>query len=230
QDNGQRPPQDNGQRPPQDNGQRPPQDNVQRPPQGHQDDRRPARPSDAEIAARATVGAVTAVAVTAMSLPIPKDDHYVFGMDIRGFGDVATGCKVGGGIGIDMWFRPIRWIAVELYSDFVLNTNKDLYVKEDSDDDMLLRMPIYLGARIHVFDYAAYNVYAAVAGGLNIQIIGDHDSEIGGGLQAGFGASYIIHGFNIGIDVRYTMESLNSRFDRKFMHGCIFALNIGFAR
>ena len=163
-------------------------------------------------------------------MPIPADDHYVFGMDIRGFGDAATGCKVGGGVGLDMWFRPIRWVSVELYTDFVLNTNKDLYQKEGSDKEMLLRMPIYLGARIHIFDYAAYNVYAAVAGGVNIQFIADHDSEIGGGLQAGVGAAYVFRGFSIGVDVRYTMESLNSRFDRRFMHGCIFAFNLGFAR
>lgn len=214
-------PQDN--RRPQD---RPPQrpQNTQRPPH------RPHRPSDAEIAARVTTDVVGSVAATALAMPIPADEHYVFGMDLRGFGDVATGCKIGGGIGLDMWFRPVRWVAVELYTDFVLNKNKDLYRKDSSGEETLLRMPIYLGARIHLFDYAAYNVYAAVAGGINIQFIADEDNTIGGGLQAGFGASYIFYGFNIGIDLRYTMESLSSRFEHKFMHGCIFALNIGFAR
>ncbi len=202
---------------------------------------RPARPheepphhkhtvTEEEIAAHAAVDTAVTVASVLMTAPIPNDDVYHFGMDLRIAGAAATDLKTGFAIGADLWVRPIRWVSIELYTDLVFNGNKTLAVQNEKSFDSIFRIPVYLGVRVHAFDYAAYNVYAAVAGGVNIQYLPIDKKGVGGGIQVGLGASSTIYAFHIGADVRYTLESLYSNFNRNVIHGCIFSLNIGFAR
>ena len=174
------------------------------------------------VAAGAVAGAVLADA--ALNTAAPVDDVYVFGVGVRGFGNAVTDMRTGGGIGAYVWVRPIRWISVEAYSDLVFNERR-CYGR----DEGYLRIPFYVGLRAHVFDYSAFDLYGAVAGGVNFQYGHDDQEGFGGGMHIGGGVSFKASKFDIGFDIRYTVESNDLDFDRSVIHGCTFALTMGLA-
>lgn len=188
------------------------------------------RDSGSGAAVAVAAGAVTmaVLADVAMNAAVPEDDYYMFGIGVRGFGNAATNMRVGGGIGVYLWLRPIRWVSVEAYSDLILNRSPC-----NVCDRSYARIPLYFGLRAHLFDYKPYDVYAAIAGGVNFQYA-DHYERAGGGMQLGGGASFKISKYDIGFDIRYTLESnylpleSNGR-NPSVIHGCTFALTMGLA-
>ena len=184
--------------------------------------------SGAAVAVAAGAVTMAVLADVAMGAAVPMDDVYTFGIGVRGFGNAATNMRTGGGVGVYLWLRPVRWISVEAYSDLIIN-KRSCY---DSDHSYA-RIPLYVGLRAHFFDYRPFDVYAAIAGGATFQYA-DHYEGAGGGMQLGGGASFKLQKFDIGFDIRYTLESNNFALDvngrnSSLIHGCTFALTVGLA-
>lgn len=173
-----------------------------------------------------------------------------FGMGIRGVGLVPSTTyfydgselrsKIAGGFGFYMKIRPIRWLSIETTNDYLFG-----YYDDDVNCTNYLKVPLTIGARVHVFDYGSLDVYGAAAFAANFTTLEnqwgemDYDNtfiQLGG--QFGAGISLIAGGFEIGLDARYTIEEAPERAyftnhddvdSTKPIHGFLFSLNVGFA-
>jgi len=174
-----------------------------------------------------------------------------FGMGIRGVGLVPSTTyfyngaelrsKIAGGFGFYMKVRPIRWLSVELTNDYLFG-----YFDDDINCTNYLKVPLSIGARVHIFDYGSLDVYGAAAFAANFTTLEDewghmdyNNTYVQLGGQFGGGISLIASGFEIGLDARYTIEEapfrapfngVNSDVDTESpIHGFMFSLNVGFA-
>lgn len=168
-----------------------------------------------------------------------------FGIGINGI--VATNSAVGnlnghssGGFGYYIKYRPVRFLSVEFTNDFLFG---DLTYTDENISQSYTKIPLSLGFRFHFMDYNDFDAYASVAGTLasikyhNNYSRDPHFANTGyqHGGQFGLGFSYIIDYFELGFDVRYTIESIPdlvpyyiSTEESQIIHGAIFKLSIGF--
>ena len=171
--------------------------------------------------------------------------HGIFGFGLRILGNTVSDNyttdgyteKLGTspGFGWYIKYRPIRWISLELTNDYIFTSN--------NFEDEFVKSPLYFGIQAHIFDYGDLDVYGVVAIGstfIAFNHYGYYDdyyfSQWGG--QFGLGASITFSIFELGIDIRYTIEStpndhycLHSyiKYDDNIVHGVTFALQLGFS-
>ena len=192
------------------------------------------------------------VVVNESSEPAPakKSKRGVFGMGLRGVGLTGSNMvlsdgaeissKIAGGIGFYFKLRPIRWISIELINDYMFGRFDNL----DSGCDGYFRVPLVLGVRAHVFDYGNLDVYGVAAGSVNFITYDDGNDHLNQekrfpqfGAQFGGGISLIAGAFEIGLDLRYTIDEAPDEApfgygevnQDKPVHGFLFSLNMGFA-
>lgn len=141
--------------------------------------------------------------------------------------------KTSGGVGFYTRYRPVRWVGLEFLVDFTYG--------KDEDCTNYLRLPSSIGIQFHVFDYGMLNVYAIAAASITAvytssENIKDRYYQYGG--QFGAGTSVILGGLELGLDVRYTLDTPPSAFNTTYgtfypkdelRHGVVFAANIGLA-
>ena len=155
--------------------------------------------------------------------------------------------QMGGGIGLYIKYRPIRWVSVEFMSDllFAKYRDEDGSVKNLIQGDLnYIRVPVSAGLQIHVFDYGSLDVYGVVAASVAFTTINDGNDDVDQdgrllqfGGQFGAGVSVLAGALEIGIDVRYTIDQAPDEFGTRHsnvgvdhskpVHGMIFALNFG---
>ena len=155
--------------------------------------------------------------------------------------------QMGGGIGLYIKYRPIRWVSVEFMSDllFAKYRDEDGLVKPLIQGDLnYIRVPVSAGLQIHVFDYGSLDVYGVVAASVAFTTINDGDDNVDQdgrllqfGGQFGAGVSVLAGALEIGIDVRYTIDQAPDEFGTRHVnvgvdhskpvHGMILALNFG---
>lgn len=178
---------------------------------------------------------------------VDLDYNKTFGLGFTGV--IATNSAIGnlephssGGFGFYLKYRPVRYFSIEFTNDYLFGTLK----YTDGDRQSYTKIPLALGARIHFLDYGNVDTYAALAGSLSVisylddysyrrhTYISKHGYQYGG--QFGIGFDYITGIFEIGLDVRYTIESVPdyipyyvSNEDDKIIHGGLFTLSIGLA-
>lgn len=178
---------------------------------------------------------------------IDLDYNKTFGLGFTGV--IATNSAIGnlephssGGFGFYLKYRPVRHFSIEFINDYLFGTLK----YTDGDRWSYTKVPLALGARIHFLDYGSIDTYAALAASLSVisyldsygyrrhTYIDKHGYQYGGQFGIGFG--YITGIFEIGFDVRYTIESVPdyipyyvSSEDDKIIHGGLFTLSIGLA-
>ena len=178
---------------------------------------------------------------------VDLDYNKTFGLGFTGV--IATNSAIGnlephssGGFGFYLKYRPVRYFSIEFINDYLFSTLK----YTDGDRQSYTKVPLALGARIHFLDYGSVDTYAALAASLSvISYIDDYSYrqhtyiskrgyQYGGQFGIGFG--YITGIFEIGFDVRYTIESVPdyipyyvSNEDDKIIHGGLFTLSIGLA-
>lgn len=175
------------------------------------------------------------------------DYNKTFGLGLTCI--IATNSAIGnlephssGGFGFYIKYRPVRYFSIEFTNDYLFGTLK----YTDGDKQSYTKVPLTLGARIHFLDYGSIDTYAALAASLSVisyldsygyrrhTYIDKHGYQYGGQFGIGFG--YITGIFEIGFDVRYTIESVPdyipyyvSNEDDKIIHGGLFTLSIGLA-
>lgn len=178
---------------------------------------------------------------------VDLDYNKTFGLGFAGI--IATNSAIGnlephssGGFGFYIKYRPVRYFSIEFTNDYLFGTLK----YTDGDRQSYTKVPLALGARIHFLDYGSVDTYAALAASLSVisylddysyrrhTYIGKRGYQYGGQFGIGFG--YITGIFEIGFDVRYTIESVPdyipyyvSNEDDKIIHGGLFTLSIGLA-
>ena len=149
-----------------------------------------------------------------------------------------------GGLGLYIKFRPVRYFSLELQNNYLFGALQ--YAGWDSQS--YAKTLFGLGARIHFLDYGSTDVYAALAGTVsvwsyisgydywydNYTYMNEHGIQYGG--QLGAGISYIAGSLEIGMDLRYTVESIPDfvpgYFDKDsdgVIHGMLLTLNLGFS-
>jgi hypothetical protein len=175
------------------------------------------------------------------SLKIVKN----FGIGISGI--VATNSAIGnlnghssGGFGYYIKYRPVRFLSVEFANDFLFG---DLIYTDESINQSYTKIPLSLGFRFHFMDYSDFDVYASIAASLSsIKYNNNYSRDprfistgYQHGGQFGLGFSYIVDYFELGFDVRYTIESVPdlvpyyiSTEENQIIHGAIFKLGVGF--
>lgn len=146
-----------------------------------------------------------------------------------------------GGFGFYIKYRPVRYFSIEFTNDYLFGTLKytDNYLYEYT------KILLALGTRIHFLDYGIVDTYAVLAASMSIisypddpnyrqhTHISSQEYQYGG--QFGIGFSYITGIFEIGLDVRYTIESVPDYIpyyisnDDKVIHGGLLTLSIGLA-
>lgn len=186
-----------------------------------------------------------------------SDGNNHVGFGIRGV--VATNSPMNGisnnasgGVGLYLTIRPVRYFSVEFVNDYLFGTLKydDNYFSQG-----YVKIPFSVGARVHFLDYGNTDVYLAAAASISAwSYTNEYDSyyydwyydeyyytsEVGVqfGGQFGAGISYVSNSFEIGLDLRYTVESIpdyipgydNYRYDSdSVVHGFLLAINIGFS-
>jgi hypothetical protein len=157
--------------------------------------------------------------------PDTPEFGYVYGLGLRGtglknfseqedeYGNVSDGLFWGGG-----WYfkyRPVRWISFEVVNDFLFTSEGDY------------KIPLAFGLRGHIFDYGSLDVYGVAA--LTTTLTDDDDGTpfdtlMGG--QFGAGISIFLSAFELGLDVRYTLDA--NVMEGNVEHGILFSLNLGF--
>ena len=178
---------------------------------------------------------------------VDLDYNKTFGLGLIGV--IATNSAVGnlephssGGFGFYLKYRPVRYFSIEFTNDYLFGTLK----YTDGDRQSYIKVPLALGARIYFLDYGSVDTYAALAASLSVisylddysyrrhAYIGKRGYQYGGQFGIGFG--YITGIFEIGFDVRYTIESVPdyipyyvSNEDDKIIHGGLFTLSVGLA-
>ena len=184
------------------------------------------------------------------------DGNSHVGFGIRGV--VATNspmndisANTSGGVGLYLTVRPVRYFSVEFVNDYLFGTLK---YDDNSFSQGYVKIPFSVGARVHFLDYGNTDVYLAAAASISAwSYTNEYDSyyydwyydeyyytsEVGVqfGGQFGAGVNYISNSFEIGLDLRYTVESIpdyipgyyNYRYDSdSVVHGFLLAINIGF--
>lgn len=157
-------------------------------------------------------------------------------------GDITN--YASGGLGLYIKFRPARYFSLELQNNYLFGALQ--YTGWDSQS--YAKTLFGLGARIHFLDYGSTDVYAALAGTVsvwsyisgydywydNYTYMNEHSIQYGG--QLGAGISYIAGSLEIGMDLRYTVESVPDfvpgYFDKDsdgVIHGMLLTLNLGFS-
>ena len=157
-------------------------------------------------------------------------------------GDITN--YASGGLGLYIKFRPVRYFSLELQNNYLFGALQ--YTGWDSQS--YAKTLFGLGARIHFLDYGSTDVYAALAGTVsvwsyisgydywydNYTYMNEHGIQYGG--QLGAGISYIAGSLEIGMDLRYTVESVPDfvpgYFDKDsddVIHGMLLTLNLGFS-
>lgn len=146
-----------------------------------------------------------------------------------------------GGFGFYIKYRPVRYFSIEFTNDYLFGTLKY------TDNYMLgyTKTLLALGTRIHFLDYGIVDTYAVLAASMSIisypddpnyrqhTYISGQEYQYGGQFGIGFG--YITGIFEIGLDVRYTIESVPDYIpyyisnDDKVIHGGLLTLSIGLA-
>lgn len=146
-----------------------------------------------------------------------------------------------GGFGFYIKYRPVRYFSIEFTNDYLFGTLKytDNYLYEYT------KILLALGTRIHFLDYGIVDTYAVLAASMSIisypddpnyrqhTHISSQEYQYGGQFGIGFG--YISGAFEIGLDVRYTIESVPDYIpyyisnDDKVIHGGLLTLSIGLA-
>lgn len=159
----------------------------------------------------------TVVVDTTPSTYVPKVGS-TFGFGVRGLG-IAPGIyndsNTDWGFGYYLKWRPSRWVSVEFVNDFVFNSNEDY------------KIPFAFGLRGHFFDYGSLDVYGVAAiTATTEQAAYAHTTYIGG--QFGAGVSILLGCFELGVDVRYTIDNgFEGYYQDEIKHGVLFSLNIG---
>lgn len=190
----------------------------------------------------------------------------VFGFGVRGV--VATNSPmsdvnndVSGGFGFYLKFRPVRYFSIELQNDYIFGSLEDCAIGSSQD---YVKVPFSAGLRFHFLDYGPIDLYAAAAASISVwaysegydpfwdetMYMDDIGLQFGG--QAGLGISFIAGIFELGLDARYTIETVpdfipsgfrtsfsrsdyNSRssfthsVDDEAVHGFLLSLSLGFA-
>lgn len=157
-------------------------------------------------------------------------------------GDITN--YASGGLGLYIKFRPVRYFSLELQNNYLFGALQ--YTGWDSQS--YAKTLFGLGARIHFLDYGSTDVYAALAGTVsvwsyisgydywydNYTYMNEYGIQYGG--QLGAGVSYIAGSLEIGMDLRYTVESIPDfvpgYFDKDsdgVIHGMLLTLNLGFS-
>lgn len=202
------------------------------------------------------VAANTQATTTVESAPAETRKGSKFGFGIRGagfqqsaiqmkgaVGDIES--ELAGGIGYYIKLRPIRWVSVEFINDIIFGRYKE-YPSEFSGYDRYIRVPVSLGLRVHVFDYGMLDVYGVAAASASFITVDDGNDSIDQenrfpqfGGQFGGGVSLVAGAFEIGFDLRYTVDQAPGDFGPKgfrlqsdpdkVVHGVIFSLNVGLA-
>ena len=152
---------------------------------------------------------------------------------------------INGGLGYYLKLRPVRWISIEFINDFIFGAyDRDLY---DSDgyelSNSFIKIPVSIGLRAHVLDYGPFDIYGVAAASLTFNSL---DSSVGSaedkhftqfGAQFGGGISFVAAGFEIGVDLRYTIDEApdSSVYGRDAVdqdepiHGVLLSVNLGYA-
>ena len=177
------------------------------------------------------------------------DIGSVFGFGIRGVGVTNSPAKlrdyncevannISGGVGFYLKARPVRYFSIEFINDYILGSYDTTGDYRQSAD--FLRIPVVLGLRGHFLDYGVLDFYAAAAASASFIIYDDNYSDsfdfVQWGAQVGLGLSLIAGIFEVGIDLRYTIEEAPDHLPNDYevdhktpIHGFLFALNVGFA-
>ena len=117
--------------------------------------------------------------------------------------DLKEEHNIGVGIGWYIKYRPIRWFSVELLNDYILTTNN--YA------DQFTRIPVYIDFQAHLFDYGALDLYAVIGVGCAWKSLDGNvkynNNYVQWGGQFGIGASLTFSIIELGLDIRYTIES-----------------------
>ena len=153
----------------------------------------------------------------------------------------ADSNRIAPGFGWYIKVRPSRWVSIEFQNDYQFG--------KIADAENIYRVPLTLGLQFHVFDYGDLDLYGVAAGGVTIVSFDDCDSYnrdhyIQWGGQFGAGISFILGTFELGFDLRYTIDQAPedhkiyyddgdvgyTNYDQnQIVHGVTFALNLGFA-
>lgn len=174
----------------------------------------------------------------------------VLGFGIRGvvsinsqIYDVRLGTS--GGVGFYFKFRPIRYFSIEFINDYLFGSLDYSYYSQS-----FVKIPFVIGGRFHFLDYGHTDIYAAVAFSASAwSYISDseywhhnyytytYNVGIQYGGQIGLGVNYIANVLEVGIDLRYTLESVPDFIPRYYeysgksdniVHGALLSFNIGF--
>ena len=139
------------------------------------------------------------------------------------------------GFGWYIKYRPVRWISLELLNGFIFT--------ETDFGDTYTRIPLYFGLHTHLFDYGQLDLYAITAIGVSFMQLYEHNYHsdtmyMQWGGHFGVGLSVIFSVLEIGLDIRYTIESAPAdhycyhdyhEYDKsELVHGVLFGINIGF--
>lgn len=132
--------------------------------------------------------------------------------------------NLNGGGGLYVKLRPMRWISIEFITDFTVGSDKK--------DHIYASLPLSLGLRAHLFDYGILDIYGVAAFSTNFMLSSRSFfliyPRLGG--QFGAGATVILSLFELGLDLRYTIDShISPSSDAKIQHGFVFSVNIGLA-
>lgn len=141
------------------------------------------------------------------------------------------------GMGWYIKYRPIRWFSVELINDYISTT--------DNYNDKFTRIPVYIDFQAHIFDYGKLDLYFVAGIGCSFKSIdgnvkyNDNYAQWGG--QFGVGSSLTFGIFELGLDVRYTIESRPGSYvnydknqiiiydNKQAIHGVNFLFFVGLA-
>ena len=199
----------------------------------------------------------TAIVESEPTVTVTSDSDYHIGFGIRGL--VAANSPMNGisndasgGVGLYLTVRPSRYFSLEFVNDYLFGTLK----YDDSQFSQgYVKIPFSIGARFHFLDYGSTDAYLAAAASISAWSYADdydgyyydwyydeyyYTSKVGMqfGGQFGAGVSYVGNSFEIGIDLRYTLESVpdyipgydSYRHEQdSVVHGFLLAVNIGFS-
>ncbi|MBO5753037.1 MAG: hypothetical protein J6S69_04985 [Proteobacteria bacterium] len=149
--------------------------------------------------------------------PDTPEFGYVYGLGLRGAGlkSYEDEDVIFWGGGWYFKYRPVRWISFEVVNDFLFTSEGDY------------KIPIAFGLRGHIFDYGSLDVYGVAALTTTLTDGDDgtpFDTLMGG--QFGAGISIFLSAFELGVDVRYTLDA--NIMEGNVEHGILFSLNLGF--
>ena len=178
-----------------------------------------------------------------------------FGLGIRGslfkqspiqlYDGTCLETNLNGGLGYYIKLRPVRWISLEFINDFIFGEFEKELVDSSGYEikNSYVKIPVSHGLRLHFLDYGPIDLYGVAAASLTFNSLsgsfGVEDdryfTQFGG--QAGGGFSFVASGFEIGVDLRYTIDEApdssvygrNAVDQESPIHGVLFSVNIGYA-